>query len=48
MRKKLILIGGGFAVFWSAMCAVRQNRELKKNRNWKSPGLIRIIKTFRQ
>jgi NADH dehydrogenase len=32
MRKKLILIGGGFAVFWSAMCAVRQSRGLKKER----------------
>lgn len=30
MKKKLIIIGGGFAGFWSAMSAVRQSRELKK------------------
>lgn len=30
MRKKLVIIGGGFAGFWSAMSAVRQSRELKK------------------
>lgn len=31
MNKKLIIIGGGFAGFWSAMSAVRQSRELKKD-----------------
>ncbi|MBB5644714.1 NADH dehydrogenase FAD-containing subunit [Pedobacter cryoconitis] len=28
MRKKLVIIGGGFAGFWSAMSAVRQSLEL--------------------
>lgn len=30
MKKKLVIIGGGFAGFWSAMSAVRQSRELKE------------------
>jgi NADH dehydrogenase len=30
MKKKLVVIGGGFAGFWSALSAVRQSRELKK------------------
>lgn len=30
MKKKLLIIGGGFAGFWSAMSAIRQSRELKK------------------
>lgn len=28
--KKLLIIGGGFAGFWSALSAIRQSRELKK------------------
>ena len=30
MKKQLLIIGGGFAGFWSALSAVRQSRELKK------------------
>ena len=30
MKKKLLIIGGGFAGFWSGMSAVRQSRELNK------------------
>lgn len=31
-KKKLLIIGGGFAGFWSAMSAVRQSRELQKTK----------------
>jgi NADH dehydrogenase len=30
MKKQLLIIGGGFAGFWSALSAIRQSRELKK------------------
>ncbi|MEH6680270.1 MAG: FAD-dependent oxidoreductase [Sediminicola sp.] len=30
MKKQLLILGGGFAGFWSAMSAIRQSRELKK------------------
>ena len=30
MKKQLVIIGGGFAGFWSAISAVRQSREIKK------------------
>ncbi|KIO77511.1 hypothetical protein TH53_08690 [Pedobacter lusitanus] len=30
MKKKLVIIGGGFAGFWSAMSAVRQSREINR------------------
>ncbi len=30
MKKKLLIIGGGFAGFWSAISAVRQSREIQK------------------
>lgn len=30
MKKELLIIGGGFAGFWSALSAIRQSRELKK------------------
>ncbi|WP_394773406.1 NAD(P)/FAD-dependent oxidoreductase [Flavobacterium sp.] len=30
MKKQLLIIGGGFAGFWSALSAVRQSQELKK------------------
>ncbi|MEN2402333.1 FAD-dependent oxidoreductase [Flavobacterium sp. MC2016-06] len=30
MKKQLLIIGGGFAGFWSALSAVRQSRELRK------------------
>lgn len=31
MKKQLIIIGGGFAGFWSAMSAIRQAREISKD-----------------
>lgn len=30
MKKQLLIIGGGFAGFWSALSAIRQSRELKR------------------
>jgi NADH dehydrogenase len=30
LKKQLIIIGGGFAGFWSAISAIRQSREIKK------------------
>lgn len=30
MKKQLLIIGGGFAGFWSALSAIRQSRELQK------------------
>jgi NADH dehydrogenase len=30
MKKQLMIIGGGFAGFWSALSAIRQSRELQK------------------
>jgi NADH dehydrogenase len=30
MKKKLLIIGGGFAGFWSAMSAIRQSRAIQK------------------
>ena len=30
MKKRLLIIGGGFAGFWSAISAVRQSREIQK------------------
>jgi NADH dehydrogenase len=30
LKKQLLIIGGGFAGFWSAISAVRQSREIKK------------------
>jgi NADH dehydrogenase len=30
MKKKLLIIGGGFAGFWSAMSAIRQSRAIEK------------------
>ena len=30
MKKQLIIIGGGFAGFWSAISAIRQSREIQK------------------
>ncbi|MEP6806573.1 MAG: hypothetical protein ABI892_18745 [Flavobacterium sp.] len=35
MKKELLIIGGGFAGFWSALSAIRQSRELKKKKNYK-------------
>ena len=30
MKKRLVIIGGGFAGFWSAISAIRQSREIQK------------------
>lgn len=30
MKKQLLIVGGGFAGFWSAISAIRQSRDLKK------------------
>ena len=30
LKKQLVIIGGGFAGFWSAISAIRQSREIKK------------------
>ena len=30
MKKQLVIVGGGFAGFWSAMSAIRQSREIQK------------------
>lgn len=32
MKKHLVIIGGGFAGFWSAMSAIRQSREIQKRK----------------